>query len=80
MPANLIEYEVIKVGPEIATIKAALNDIGRRGFLLHHANPNEAGVYTFIFSKDTGRVAEEVTETAGAWIDDGFVNEETSWT
>jgi hypothetical protein len=80
MPANLIEYEVIKVGPEIQDIKAKLNEVGRRGFALQNTYADSSGVYTFVFSKDTGRVAEEITETAAEWVDEGFVNEETSWT
>lgn len=79
MPANLIEYEVIKVGPDLEDIKNGLNEVGRRGFFLQDTRVDDAGVYTFVFLKDTGITAEP-EETGGEWIDDGFVNEETSWT
>ena len=78
--ANLIEYEIIRVGPELKDIKDQLNLIGRQGFAVLHASMDKDGVYTFVFSKDTGRAAEVTTETSENWIDDGFVNEETSWT
>lgn len=80
MPAHQIAYEVVKAGPDADHIRSALNDIGRRGFQLHHTTVAESGVYTFILSKDTGLIAEEQEATGGEWIDDGFVNEETSWT
>jgi hypothetical protein len=81
MPATLIEYDFIKAGPEMADVKRALNAIGRRGFQICHTRTSSDGVYTFILSKDTGRNAEGEEEPAGGeWIDDGFVNEETSWT
>ncbi len=76
MAANLIEYEVVVAGPELDSIKKALNDRGRRGFVLSHTNVNPEGLYTFIFSKDTGRLAED---DLSEWVDDGFVNDETSW-
>jgi hypothetical protein len=81
MPAHQIEYEVLRAGPNLEEIKKALNEVGRRGFQLHDTQANESGVYTFIFSKNTGITAEEPGEVAGGeWIDDGFVNEETAWT
>ena len=80
MPANLIEYEVIQAGPELGDIKSALNELGRRGFELQDSRVNEEKIYTFIFSKDTGISAEVRGDTSGDWVDDGFVNEETSWT
>ena len=80
MSSNLIEYEVLKVGPELEKIKSALNDLGRRGFLLKSSQTSEEGIYTFILSKDTGISAEVAQDTSGDWVDDGFVNEETSWT
>lgn len=82
MPANLIEYEVVRVGPEVAEIKRGLADLGRKGYELAHTHVDEKGVYTFIFSKDTGLTAESDNnnQVGGDWIDDGFVNEETAWT
>ena len=81
MPANLIMYDVLRAGPEISEIKSRLNDHGRRGFQVVHTSKDEKGIYTFICSKDTGRAAEEDdNQVGGDWIDDGFVNEETSWT
>ena len=53
MPATLIEYEVIKAGPEMADVKRALNTIGRRGFRVCHTRVNSDGVYIFVLSKDT---------------------------
>lgn len=79
MATNLIEYEIIRVGPALEDIKKSLNNVGRKGYHLHDARMDSAGVYTFIFSRDTGRLAEG-DEIHGEWIDDGFVNEETSWT
>lgn len=77
MPAQLYVYDVIVVGPETADIKKALLERGRRGFTISHTRVDDQGVYTFIMSKDTGMHAEdEATE----WVDDGFVNDETSWT
>lgn len=78
MATTLIMYEVIRVGPKLDEIRKALNEVGRRGYKLHHAQADSAGVYTFIFSKDTGR-APEGEEVTGEWIDDGFINEETAW-
>ena len=80
MPANIIEYEVIQVGPKIEDIKGGLNELGRRGFQLQDSRVNDEGVYTFVFSKDTGISADVRGDTSGDWVDDGFVNEETSWT
>ena len=77
---NLIEYEVVRVGPELEAIKEALNSLGRHGYQVLNTHSDDSGVYTFVLSKDTGRPAEVPSETAGEWIDDGFVNEETSWT
>lgn len=78
MAANLIQYEVVRVGPGLDDVRRALNEAGRRGYQLHHTQTDAGGVYTFILSKDTGR-APEGEEVTGEWIDDGFVNEETSW-
>ena len=80
MPTNVISYEVLRVGSELDKMKQALNEMGRQGYQLHHTRTDESGQYTFIFSKDTGIAADEETAAAGGWIDDGFVNEETSWT
>ncbi len=77
MPAHLYEYDVMVVGPEIAEIRRALAERGRRGFTISHTRVDERGVYTFILSKDTGMHAEEDNSE---WVDDGFVNDETSWT
>jgi hypothetical protein len=77
MPANLIEYEVVVAGPEIGSIQKALTERGRRGFSISHTRVNDDGVYTFIFFKDTGMHAEDDN---AEWVDDGFVNDETSWT
>jgi hypothetical protein len=80
MPATLIEYEVIKVGPDMAEVKKALTKFGRKGFGICDTRVNTDGVYTFILSKDTGRHPEGDEEPAGGeWIEEGFVNEETSW-
>ena len=77
MPANLIEYEVVVAGPEIDAVRKALNERGRRGYTLTHTRVTPEGVYTFILYKNTGMNAEDdQTE----WVDDGFVNDETSWT
>ncbi len=76
MASTFIEYEVVTVGPEIKEMRRALNELGRRGFRLQHTRVDNAGVYTFIFWKDTGRLPEdEQTE----WVDDGFVTDETAW-
>jgi hypothetical protein len=81
MAATLIEYEVFQVGPELKDVKKSLNDLGRRGFRVVHVRVGDTGVYTFILCKDTGRNPEgEEVPAGGEWIDDGFVNEETSWT
>ena len=77
MPATQIEYEVVVVGPEIDQIKKALTDRGRRGFAISYTRVSDEGVYTFIFFKDTGMHAEDDNVE---WVDDGFVNDETSWT
>lgn len=77
---NLIEYEVVRAGPDIQAIKESLNNLGRQGFQVLDSRADGEGVYTFVLSKDTGRPAEIPSETTGEWIDDGFVNEETSWT
>lgn len=76
MASSLIEYEVVVAGPEVDSLKRALVSCGRRGFSLLHTNVSPEGVYTFILSKDTGMHAED---EAVEWVDDGFVNEETSW-
>lgn len=78
MPANQIEYDVVVVGPEVEAIKKILVDRGRRGFTISHTRVDEKGVYTFIMAKVTGMQVEE--EAPGEWVDDGFVNDETSWT
>lgn len=78
--ANLIEYDIIRAGPDLESVREQLNRAGRHGFALQHTTVDGDGVYTFVFSKDTGRAAEVTTETSENWIDDGFVNEETSWT
>jgi hypothetical protein len=77
MPANQIQYEVVVAGPEVDSIKKALTDRGRRGFAISHTQVNDQGVYTFILFRDTGMHAEE--DAAVEWVDDGFVNDETSW-
>jgi hypothetical protein len=78
MPANQIQYEVVVAGPDIEAIKKALTDRGRRGYALSHTHVGEDGVYTFILHRDTGMHPEE--ESPVEWVDDGFVNDETSWT
>lgn len=79
--STLMEYEVFQVGPELKDVKKSLNDFGRRGFRVVHVRVGDAGLYTFILCKDTGRNPEgEEVPAGGEWIDDGFVNEETSWT
>lgn len=81
MPATLIEYEVIKAGPGLSEVKRALEPYGKRGFIIQHTRVNEEGVYTFVLSKDTGRNPEgDEAPAGGEWVDEGFVNEETSWT
>lgn len=77
MPANQIEYDVVVVGPAVEAVKKALTERGRRGFTIAHSRVDDGGVYTFIMSKTTGMQVEE--EVAGEWVDDGFVNDETSW-
>lgn len=79
MPANVIKYEVLRAGPEVSSVREVLNEAGRRGFVLCDTRMDEKGIYTFILSKDTGLAVEETNETAGEWIADGFVNEETAW-
>ncbi len=79
MPAHLILYEVLRAGPEVSSIREALNEAGRKGYVLRDSRANSEGVYTFILSKDTGITAEEQGEAPGDWIADGFVNEETAW-
>lgn len=78
MSATVIEYEVVSVKAEVDALKSALNSLGARGFVLNHTHVND-GKYTLILTKNTGRAPEEETQAAG-WVDDGFVNEETSWT
>lgn len=79
MPAYVIKYEVLRAGPEASAVREALNEAGRRGFVIRHTRIDDHGVYTFILSKETGLHVEEQNEAAGDWIADGFVNEETSW-
>lgn len=79
MAASLMEYEVLKVGPEPEAIKEALNEKGRYGYVICHTEVDAEGTYTFIMSRNTGR-SPEGEEVTGEWIDDGFVNEETAWT
>ena len=78
MPVNVISYEVLRIEPEVEILKKALNDMGRKGFEVHHTHVDASGAYTIIFCKDTGITADEES-TAGGWVDDGFVTEETSW-
>lgn len=79
--STLIEYEVLQAGPELKDVKRALTEYGRRGFRVCHVRVGDTGIYTFILMKDTGRNPEgEEVPAGGEWIDDGFINEETSWT
>lgn len=74
-----MEYEVIRVESKPELIKEKLNGLGLKGYRLLHTQVDERG-YTFILGKDTGRQPEDETAGAAGWVDDGFVNEETSWT
>jgi len=77
MPAHQIHYDVVVAGPDVEQIKKVLTDRGRRGFAISHTRVDDKGVYTFIMFKETGMQAEDDNVE---WVDDGFVNDETSWT
>ncbi len=78
MSATVIEYEVVSVNSDVESLKLKLNSLGARGFVLNHTEVRD-GKYVMILSKNTGRQPEEESQSSG-WVDDGFVNEETSWT
>lgn len=78
MANHLMVYEVFVTGPELPKVKEKLNEYGRKGYHIEHTRVDEEGKYTFVMSRDTGR--EPIDEQHSEWVDDGFVNEETSWT
>lgn len=78
MASTVIEFEVLSVDSDPEGMKAALNEIGARGFNLVHTHVQEK-TYTFVLSRDTGRQREEASSST-EWVDDGFVNDETAWT
>lgn len=78
MSVTAIKYEVVTVDATPEALSEALNTLGAQGFGLHHTHVQD-GKYTLILSKDTGRLPDEATSST-EWVDDGFVNEETSWT
>ena len=78
MANHLMVYEIFTAGPELPDVKETLNEYGRKGFRIEHTRVDNDGQYIFVMSRDTGR--EAVDEQHTEWVDDGFVNEETSWT